>query len=96
MNESSPWECKEGEGEKYHLGGRKGNGEVSGGNGGEGDGLIEEGRDPEEAEAGDRRRRTYRLTRRGRTALGQQAKRLAALVDHARQKKALPVPRPAS
>lgn len=60
------------------------------------DGLIEEAGDPEEAEAGARRRRTYRLTRRGRTALGQQAERLAALVDHARQKKALPVPRPAS
>lgn len=57
-----------------------------------GDGLIEE-----VAEAdGGRRRRTYALTRRGRTELDEQTERLQALLDHARQKSALPDPSPAT
>lgn len=60
------------------------------------EGLIEETADPDGVDKGDRRRRTYRLTRRGRSELAEQAKRLSALVDHARQKNALPIPRPTS
>lgn len=60
------------------------------------DGLIEETADPDGPDSGARRRRTYRLTRRGRKELAHQAKRLAALVGHARQKKAFPVPRSAT
>ena len=60
------------------------------------DGLIEEAEDPEGARTGNRPRRTYKLTRRGRSELAQQTERLAVLVDHARQKNALPVPRTAS
>ena len=60
------------------------------------DGLIEEAEDPEGARTGNRPRRTYELTRRGRSELAQQTERLAVLVDHARQKNALPVARTAS
>lgn len=56
------------------------------------DELIEE--IEEEDEEGGRNRRTYRLTERGRAELAEQAARLSALVAHARQKKALPDPRP--
>ena len=59
-------------------------------------GLIEEAEDPDTVDPGERRRRTYALTKRGRTELADQAQRLAALMDHARQKKVLPTPRPAS
>lgn len=59
------------------------------------EGLIEETSDPEGGGDG-RGRRTYTLTRRGRAELAEQAERLSLLVAHARQKKALPVPRPAS
>ena len=54
------------------------------------DGLI--GEAPSDAGAGGRRRRTYALTERGRTTLVEQANRLQALLDHARQKGALPDP----
>lgn len=56
------------------------------------DGLIEEVATAE----GGRRRRTYALTRRGRVELDEQTERLQALLDHARQKSALPDPRPAT
>ena len=58
------------------------------------DGLI--GEAPSDAGAGGRRRRTYVLTELGRTTLVEQANRLQALLDHARQKGALPDPRPTS
>ena len=61
-----------------------------------GEGLIEETADPDEVDTGERRRRTYRLTRRGETELAEQVQRLSALVAHARQKRALPVPGHAS
>jgi len=57
------------------------------------DGLIEEA--PADPATGGRRRRTYTLTDRGRTILAEQTGRLQALLDHARQKGALPDPRPA-
>lgn len=58
-----------------------------------GDGLIEETKDP--TDTGDARvRRTYALTRRGRSVLAEQSHRLQALVDHAVAKKALPGLRP--
>lgn len=56
------------------------------------DGLIEE----VPAAGGGRRRRTYALTRRGRVELDEQTERLQALLDHARQKSALPDPHPAT
>jgi DNA-binding PadR family transcriptional regulator len=59
-------------------------------------GLIEEAEDPDAPATDDRRRRTYTLTRRGRSELADQAERLNALVDHARQKRVIPTPRPAS
>jgi DNA-binding PadR family transcriptional regulator len=59
-------------------------------------GLIEEAEDPDSGASGDRHRRTYALTRRGRLELAEQAERLAALVDHARQKSVIPVPGSAS
>ena len=48
------------------------------------DGLIEE------CEADSERRRTYRLTRKGRKLAAEEAERLRALVRHARQRKMLP------
>lgn len=56
------------------------------------DGIIEE----VAVADGDRRRRTYALTKRGRVELDEQTERLQALLDHARQKSALPDPRPAT
>jgi len=58
------------------------------------DGLIEETPDP--GEQGDARaRRTYALTRRGRSVLAEQSERLQALVEHAVAKRALHGFRPA-
>ncbi len=54
------------------------------------EGLIGEMSDP--GDGGGRRRRTYGLTDRGRTALAEQTARLQALFEHARQKHALPDP----
>jgi len=59
-------------------------------------GLIEEAEDPDAPASGDRRRRTYALTKRGRSELAEQAFRLEALATHARQKRVIPTPRPAS
>ena len=56
------------------------------------EGLIEERQRGDEG--GGRKRRTYGLTPRGRTELVEQAERLQALVEHARQKAALPGLRP--
>ena len=58
------------------------------------DGLIEETAD--RSTTGARRRRTYGLTTRGRATLTEQAIRLQALFEHARQKSALPSPGSAS
>lgn len=60
------------------------------------DGLIRETADPDGEEVGDRRRRTYTLTEEGRKVLAEQAVRIKALFDHAREKRALPSPRAAS
>lgn len=57
-------------------------------------GLIAEDRDA--SRSSERRRRTYALTRRGRSELADQAERLEALVAHARQKKVISMPRSAS
>jgi len=54
------------------------------------EGLIRETEDADDG--GGRRKRTYALTNRGRSALDEQAARLQALFDHARQKRALPDP----
>lgn len=56
------------------------------------DGIIEEVAERE----GDSRRRTYALTEGGRAELAEQTERLQALLDHARQKSALPDPSPAT
>ena len=48
------------------------------------DGLIEELDDRPDPEQDDERRRSYRITRLGRTAARAEAKRLADLVDLAR------------
>jgi len=48
------------------------------------DGLIEE------CELDNERRRTYRLTRKGKRIATEEAERLHALVRHARQRKMLP------
>ena len=55
-------------------------------------GLVEEAGERRDPEAGDERRRYYRLTRRGRTAAVAEAERLAALVRDARSKRLLAHP----
>jgi DNA-binding PadR family transcriptional regulator len=58
-------------------------------------GLVEEAGERADPDAGDERRRYYRLTRRGRTAATAEAERLAALVRDARVKRLLKRPRTA-
>ena len=58
------------------------------------EGLIEETDDPDDPDDA-RGRRTYTLTRRGKSTLAEQSQRLQALVEHAVAKKALPGFRPA-
>ncbi len=55
-------------------------------------GLIVEAPPPADAESGDRRRKYYRLTDRGRTVLADETGRLAELVEIARQKDVLQTP----
>lgn len=54
------------------------------------DSLIEETKAPSQAAGEDARRRFYRLTRHGRNELANEAARLEALLDVAREKKVLP------
>ena len=53
------------------------------------DGLIEEADERAEPGLGDRQRRYYRITERGRRVLGAEARRLEALVGVAREKRVL-------
>jgi DNA-binding PadR family transcriptional regulator len=52
-------------------------------------GLVEEAGERPDPQAGDERRRYYRITRRGRAAATGEARRLEALVRSARQKRLL-------
>jgi DNA-binding PadR family transcriptional regulator len=54
------------------------------------DGLIEELDIALDGEADDDRRRYYRLTERGRAVAASEAKRLALLVDAARERRLIP------
>lgn len=54
------------------------------------EGLITEAAAASAPQATSRKKRTYTLTKRGRTELAAQTERLQALFDHAHQKRALP------
>lgn len=57
-------------------------------------GWIEESGERPDPELDDERRRYYRMTDLGRRVAGAEAERLASLVETAREKKLLHVPRP--
>ena len=57
------------------------------------DGLIEESDERPDPEIDDQRRRYYRLTDFGRRVAGAEAQRLASLVNTAREKKLVGIPR---